>query len=306
MTSIHLSVLLAEAIAALQIRPGGRYVDGTVGLGGHSEAILEAGGGLLGLDADPDALRLASARLERFGSRVILVNANFSTLSAVASEHGLTSVDGVLFDLGVSSLQLSAEGRGFSFQSDAPLDMRFSPAQPVTAADLVNTASEAELATILYGYGEERHGRRIARAIVARRPLRTTGELAKVVIDTIGSWAGGIHPATRTFQGLRIAVNAELTALTSGLEQATDLLAPGGRLVVISFHSLEDRIVKNFFRDAARECICPPRLPVCVCSHSARLKVLTSKPIGPTTQETAANPRSRSAKMRVAERITNP
>ena len=303
MPVVHQPVLLAEVIAALQVRPGGHYIDGTVGLGGHSAAILEAGGHVLGLDADPEALRSAAARLERFGGRVTLANANFSTLDAVAREHGVTAAAGVLFDLGVSSLQLSDQGRGFSFQADAALDMRFSPAQPATAADLVNTASEAELATILREYGEERHSLRIARAIVAHRPLRTTAELAKTVVGALGPWAGGIHPATRTFQALRIAVNAELTALTSGLEQATDLLAPGGRLVVISFHSLEDRIVKNFFRDEARGCICPPRLPVCMCGHEARLKVLTRTPVVPTAQEVAANPHSRSAKMRVAQRL---
>ncbi|MBI4496458.1 MAG: 16S rRNA (cytosine(1402)-N(4))-methyltransferase RsmH [Chloroflexi bacterium] len=300
---IHQPVLLREAVAALRVRAGGRYVDCTVGLGGHSEAILEAGGTVLGLDADPNALALAGERLARFGDRVTLVNANFGDLEAVAPEHSFAPVDGVLFDLGVSSLQLSAGGRGFSFQYPAPLDMRFSPAQPTTAADLVNTLPEHELAAILRDYGEERYSRRIARAIVAHRPLSTTSELAQVVVEAIGpGGGGGIHPATRTFQALRIAVNAELTVLEAGLTQAIALLAPGGRLAVISFHSLEDRIVKTIFQHEARGCICPPRLPVCVCGHQPRLEILTRKPMVPSEEEVAANPRSRSAKLRVAQR----
>lgn len=304
--ALHQSVLLAEAVAALAVREDGRYIDATVGLGGHAEAILEAGGLMLGLDADPDALRLAAGRLERFGSRVTVVNANFRELQAVAQAHGFAGAAGVLFDLGVSSLELSAAGRGFSFQGTAPLDMRFSPAQPVTAADLVNGRSEAELATILWKYGEERHSRRIARAIVAHRPIKTTTDLAKVVVGAIGRWAGGIHPATRTFLALRIAVNEELTTLESGLHQAINLLAPGGRLVVMSFHSLEDRIVKNILRDEARDCLCPPRLPVCICGHTAKVELVTRRALSPSAQEIAANPRSRSAKLRVAKRRPTP
>ncbi len=303
--SPHIPVLLAPTLALLEVRQGGRYIDGTVGGGGHALAILEASGPdgrLLGLDQDPQALQIAGARLPN--DQVVLVNANFRDLQRVASEHGFTNVDGILLDLGVSSLQFDTAERGFAFQHDAPLDMRMSPATPVTAADLVNSLPEGELADIIYEYGEEPASRRIARAIVAARPIQTTGQLAQVVARAAGKpgrWR--IHPATRTFQALRIAVNDELGALTAALPQAVSLLAPGGRLAVISFHSLEDRIVKTFFRDEARDCICPPRQPVCTCGHTATLRIITRKPVEADEAEVQQNSRARSAKLRVAERL---
>ena len=303
--SPHIPVLLAPTLALLEVRQGGRYIDGTVGGGGHALAILEASGPdgrLLGLDQDPQALQIAGARLPN--DQVVLVNANFRDLQRVASEHGFTNVDGILLDLGVSSLQFDTAERGFAFQHDAPLDMRMSPATPVTAADLVNSLPEGELADIIYEYGEEPASRRIARAIVAARPIQTTGQLAQVVARAAGKpgrWR--IHPATRTFQALRIAVNDELGALTAALPQAVSLLAPGGRLAVNSFHSLEDRIVKTFFRDEARDCICPPRQPVCTCGHTATLRIITRKPVEADEAEVQQNSRARSAKLRVAERL---
>ena len=266
-------------------------------------------GELLGIDADPVALALAGEQLAEFGKRVALVQGNFADLEEIASEHGFGPVDGVLLDLGLSSLQLEAAGRGFSFQLDGPLDMRFDPSagsghrpgQATTAADLVNGLSVEELASVLSRYGEEPRARRIARAIVAERPINTTGELAALVERTVGR-GRRIHPATRTFQALRMAVNEELECLAEALPQALRLLVPGGRLAIISFHSLEDRLVKQFFRSEARGCLCPPGIPVCVCGHRASLEIVTKKPIRPSAEEVAANPRSRSAKLRIAFR----
>ncbi|MFN8482867.1 MAG: 16S rRNA (cytosine(1402)-N(4))-methyltransferase RsmH [Anaerolineae bacterium] len=301
----HIPVLLARTIELLNVRQGGRYIDGTVGAGGHALALLEASGPhgrLLGLDQDPNALQIAGARLPQ--DQVVLVNANFRDLRSVAGEHGFTDVDGILLDLGVSSLQFDTPERGFAFLHDAPLDMRMHPAAPVTAADLVNGLPEGELADLIYEYGEEPASRRIARAVVAARPIETTGRLAQVVARAAGKpghWR--IHPATRTFQALRIAVNDELGALTAALPQAVSLLAAEGRLAVISFHSLEDRIVKTFFRDEARDCICPPRQPVCTCGHTATLRIITRKPAEADETEVRQNSRARSAKLRVAERL---
>lgn len=284
-------------------------MDGTVGGGGHAAGLLEAAGPrarLLGLDADPDALAVARQVLARFGERVRLVNENFRHLAEVAREAGFVPADGVLLDLGVSSMQLERSPRGFSFQRDAPLDMRFDPRQPTTAADIVNGADERELRKMLYEYGNERNAARIARAIVQRRAARrieTTTDLARIVVDVVGPHRGGIHPATRTFQALRIAVNQELDSLREALPQAVDILARGGRLAVISFHSLEDRIVKEFMRREASECVCPPGLPACVCGREPILRLVNRKPITPTPEEVARNPRARSAKLRVAEKI---
>ncbi len=302
----HTPVLYQEVLQALQPRPGGRYIDGTIGAGGHAAGVLEASapdGLLLGLDRDPEALRTAAGRLEPFQGRVFLRHASFAEMGRHAADLGWGRVDGVLLDLGLSSLQLDEPTRGFAFSHDGPLDMRFDPSQPGTAADLVNELSEAELADLLYRFGEERQSRRIARAIVRARPLRTTQELARVVARAVGGRKGRRHPATRTFQALRIAVNEELMALERGLEQAVALLAPGGRIAVISFHSLEDRIVKEVFRREARDCLCPPRQPQCTCRHQARLKLVTRKPLRPTEAEVQANPRARSARLRVAERL---
>jgi 16S rRNA (cytosine1402-N4)-methyltransferase len=301
----HVPVLYDQVLVWLQPHSGGWYIDATLGAGGHAKGILLASrpdGRLLGLDADPDALLHASKVLEPFGDRVTLRVANFRQLGAVAGALDIREVDGILMDLGLSSRQLDEAERGFSFAQDGPLDMRMDRSRRESAADLVNTLSEAELSDILWQYGEERHSRRIARAIVAARPLVTTGQLADLVARTVGR-REKIHPATRTFQALRIAVNEELEALSEALPEARDLLRPGGRLAVIAFHSLEDRLVKEFYRQEARACICPPELPVCVCQHQATLRVLTSKPVRPSAEETVRNPRSRSARLRVAERL---
>jgi len=308
-TLFHTSVLLDEALHYLAVQPGGRYVDCTLGAGGHALAIMretEQGGVLLGIDADPHAIEFARGTLEEYAESVQLVNDNFRNLKSVAEKLNFTPVHGVLFDLGISSMQLAEEGRGFSFQTEAPLDMRFSETQAVTAADILNDYREDDLANLIWEYGEERYSRRIARAIVRARPLQTTTQLANTIQRAVPDGRprkGRIHPATRTFQALRIAVNDELAALTTALEQARDILGPGGRLVVIAFHSLEDRIVKQFFQREARDCICPPEQPVCTCNHRATLKTLTRRPVKPGDEEIERNPRSRSARLRAAERI---
>lgn len=305
-TTRHVPVLLDAVIDTLRPRAGGRYVDGTLGGGGHARAILEASapdGRLLGLDHDPAALSRARTLLAPFGGRAVCVRASFADLGAVADAHGFSPLDGVVLDLGLSSDQLDDAARGFSFQVTGPLDMRMDPGAPERAADLVNALTEQDLADVLYRLGDERRSRRIARAIVASRPIESTTELANVVARAAGGHAGRIHPATRTFQALRIAVNGELDALAAVLPQAIDRLAPGGRLAVISFHSLEDRIVKHTLRDEARECVCPPGLPECRCGHRARLRLVTRRPIEPSAAEVQANPRARSAKLRVAERL---
>lgn len=337
-TPAHIPVLYAEVLEWLAPAPHGRYIDGTVGAGGHAWGILEASspdGQLLGLDADPVALSIAHERLAEFDDRVHLVHANFGSLATVASAQGYAvadAVDGILLDLGMSSMQLDDQSRGFSFQEPGTLDMRFDPRQPQTAADLVNTLPVEELADILWRYGEERYSRRIARAIVAQRPIETTQELTAAIRQALAAvpQRARIDPATRTFQALRIATNDELRTLERALPQAVDLLrrpvsedrpggqparrrtlsepehaveGAGGRLAVISFHSLEDRIVKHFFRESAKECICPPELPICVCDHEPTLRILTKKPITASPEEVESNPRSRSAKLRVAERV---
>ena len=304
----HEPVMLHEAVEGLAVRPGGRYVDATVGLGGHAEAVLEAaspGGALLGIDADPDALAAAAERLARFGDAVMLVQGNFRDLVSLCAARGLHAADGVLFDLGISSMQLEASGRGFSFQRDEPLDMRMDPGGELTAEHIVNDYTEEELAKLIRTYGEERRARAVARAIVARRPLRTTRELANTVEQVVGRGRGRqIHPATLTFQALRIAVNQEMDNLVIALPAAHDLLAGvGSRLVVIAFHSLEDRIVKRYFRHESQDCICPPRTPQCICGHEATLRLVTRRVQRPEPAEVARNPRARSARMRVAESI---
>lgn len=302
----HRPVLLQEAINLLDVRPGGRYLDGTAGAGGHSEAILEASapdGRLLALDVDPRAIERLRARLARFGDRAAVERANFATLREVADRHRLLPVDGILLDLGISSLQLEDPTLGLSFQRDDPLDMRLDPTLATTAADLVNSLNERDLADLLFRYGEEPAARRVARAIIRHRPITTTGHLAAVVARAIARPRGRIHPATRVFQALRIAVNDELSMLERALGAAIDLLAPRGRLVVISFHSLEDRLVKQRFNDEARGCVCPPQAPRCVCQRQPRLRILTRRPVTPAAAERLANPRARSAKLRAAERL---
>jgi 16S rRNA (cytosine1402-N4)-methyltransferase len=264
---------------------------------------------LLGLDLDPQALALARSRLSPFGERAILRQASYTTLQDQLRMLGWAGVNGILLDLGVSSMQLDTPGRGFSFQADAPLDMRFDPHAPLQASDLVNDLPEHELAQLLYRYGEEPRSRQIARAIVRARPVHTTAELAAIVVAASGGSrrkkAAGrpIHPATRTFQALRIAVNRELEGLEMVLPQAVASLATGGRLAVISFHSLEDRIVKQFFRRESQDCLCPPRQPVCTCGHKATLIEISRRPVVPDPDEIAQNPRARSARLRVAERV---
>jgi 16S rRNA (cytosine1402-N4)-methyltransferase len=302
----HEPVMLEEAIAALDVQLGGRYVDCTVGAGGHARAILEEsapGGQLIGIDADPRAIAVARENLGRFGRDAVLVNENFRYLENICTRLGFQPVNGILFDLGMSSLQLEEAGRGFSFQQDAPLDMRFSDKEALTAAEIVNTYSEDQLSAVLHDYGEERRARQIANRIVQRRPLESTVELARIVEQAVGGSRGRIHPATRTFQALRIAVNRELESLQLALEQALNLVGFGGRIVVISFHSLEDRLVKDFFRRESQDCLCPPEAPQCVCGHVARLRLVSRKVMKPSPLEVQANPRSRSARMRVAERI---
>lgn len=291
----HVSVLLDEVLHWLAPRPGGMYVDATLGNGGHAAALLGRAapdGRLLGLDADPRALDVAEARLAPFGERAVLVNANFRELQAVAAKRGIADVDGIVMDLGLSSRQLEASGRGFSFREDEPLDMRFDPSRGPSAADLLNELDEREIADLIYQHGEEPRSRRIARQVVERRaraPFSTTGDLVAAVEAAVGPRRGRLHPATRTFQALRIAANDELGALDAVLPQAADLLRPGGRLAVISFHSLEDRRVKQFFRANGTD--------------DAPLRALTKRPIVPSEDEVARNPRARSAKLRIAERL---
>lgn len=310
MSQGHVTVLLKEAVDALQPREGGVYIDGTFGGGGHSRKLLERVNGdvtLYVIDADPDAIRRAE-ELETtdLGRGVIPVHGNFRNLATIAREREIPPVNGMVFDLGLSSFQLDQAERGFAFRFDGPLDMRFDNTTGISAADLVNSAPAEELAEIFWRFGEEKQSRRIARSIVDRRASRSfesTADLAGVIENAVGGRRGrSIHPATRSFQALRIAVNEELSALEDVLEAATVLLAPGGRLAVISFHSLEDRIVKQFIARESATCICPPDVPVCVCHHSPRLMRI-GKPIKPSAQEQAINTRSRSAIMRVAERL---
>jgi 16S rRNA (cytosine1402-N4)-methyltransferase len=303
---MHKPVLYNEIIHALRPEPNGLYVDGTVGAGGHAWGILDASspsGRLLGIDLDPQALTLAQECLAPFGDRVTLVRASYVTMRGQLDSLGWEAVQGIILDLGVSSMQLDTPERGFSFRDEAPLDMRFDPHGGLTAADLVNDLSEVELADLIYRYGEERRSRQVAKAIVAARPVWTTHQLAEAVSKATSSGKPGVHPATRTFQALRIATNEELDAVETVLPLAIEALAPGGRLAVISFHSLEDRLVKSYFRRESKDCLCPPKQPVCTCGHRAVLKEVNRKPIQPSETESSDNPRSRSARLRVAEKL---
>ncbi len=304
-------VLANEVIERLLWRRDGVYVDATVGGGGHARLLLEHAGPearLVAIDQDPRALKAARKALSDRAAQVVFIHSNFVHLQRVLLERELVPVDGILFDLGVSSPQLDVAERGFSYRHDAPLDMRMDPTAEVTAADLIATLSEDELTKILLEYGEERWAKRIAKFIVEERrhrPITTTGHLVEIVKAAIpaGARRVGPHPARRTFQALRIAVNRELEVLEKALVDAVNVLRPGGRVAVISFHSLEDRIVKNIFGQLATGCNCPPDLPVCICGKQAELKILTRRPIVPTEREIAANPRARSAKLRVAEKV---
>ncbi len=306
-THKHIPVLLQETLQALSPRSGGRYIDATLGGGGHATAILQASapdGRLLGLDADPRAIRRGRERLAQFGPRATLAQSNFRRIASAARQHGFEQVDGILFDLGVSSYHLDEAEQGFSFNKEGPLDMRMNPESGPSAADIVNSLDADDLADILYNYGEERRSWRIARAIVEHRPIVTTTQLADIVQKAIGRKPGArLHPATRTFQALRIYVNDELAALETALPQALSLLKRGGVLAVISFHSLEDRIIKNYFRQESRNCICPPHSPVCTCGHHAQVKILYKKGLTPTAAEISQNPRSRSARLRAVQKI---
>ncbi|MBW6465789.1 MAG: 16S rRNA (cytosine(1402)-N(4))-methyltransferase RsmH [Brevefilum sp.] len=304
--SPHQPVLYHEVLDALAPVSGRNYLDGTLGAGGHAEGILLASapqGRLLGLDLDPEALAIARQRLLDYQARVVIIQSSYLLAPDILQNIGWPNVDGILLDLGVSSMQIDRPGRGFSFKEEGPLDMRFDQNSGTSAADLVNTLSEEALAQILREYGEERFARRIAGAIVAARPIYTTQALAALIQKAVPFYSSPIHPATRTFQALRIAANQELEALASALPELAKCLAPHGRIAVISFHSLEDRIVKSFFKTESKDCICPPEQPICTCGHSASLKLLTKKPIRPGQEEIQANPRARSARLRVAEKI---
>ena len=305
----HVSVLLDECIEALNIQPDGIYVDGTLGGAGHSYHIAEklTTGRLIGIDRDPFALEAAGKRLEPFKDRVTLVHSNFCQMAKVLDDLGIAGVDGILLDLGVSSPQLDDGARGFSYMADAPLDMRMDSGDALTADTVVNTWSYEELKRILYDYGEERYAPAIAAAIVRRRetaPIRTTLELVDVIRSAMPPAAlrEKQHPAKRTFQAIRIAVNDELGSVSRAMEAAIPRLNPGGRLAVITFHSLEDRIVKSAMANAAKGCVCPPEFPVCVCGRTPQVTVLTRKPIVSGEEELARNPRARSAKLRVCEK----
>ena len=313
MEYVHEPVLLEECIGALNIKPGGIYVDGTLGGAGHSERIaekLDENGLLIGIDQDEDAVRAAGERLAKYGERVVIVRNNFRNIRQVMNDLGRAYADGILLDLGVSSYQLDNPERGFSYMHDAPLDMRMDRSGGQTAADIVNGYAKEELTKILKEYGEERFASRIASGIVRERekkPIETTGELVEIIKKAVPrrSGEGSGHPAKRTFQAIRIALNDELNAVSDALEDMIDLTAEHGRIAVITFHSLEDRIVKNAFRTAEHPCTCPPDFPVCVCGKKPKGKVLTRKPVLPGEAECGRNPRAKSAKLRVFEKITD-
>ena len=306
----HTSVLLFETVGSLNIIPGGCYVDGTLGGGGHAFEVCKrlGNGRLIGIDQDGDAIEAASKRLMAFQDKITIVRSNYRRIAQVLEELGIEKVDGIYLDLGVSSWQLDQPERGFTYRADAPLDMRMDQRQSWTAADLVNSCSEEELTRIIRDYGEDRFARNIAKHIVRERekePIMTTGRLAEIIKGAIPAKvrATGGHPAKRTFQAIRIELNGELTVLEESIDTMIDLLNPGGRLSIITFHSLEDRIVKNRFRINEHPCTCPPDFPVCVCGKKSKGRVVTRKPILPSEEEMRENSRSKSAKLRVFERI---
>jgi len=302
----HIPVMVPEILKYLEVSSGGRYIDCTLGEGGHTKSLLEAsnpGGEVLGIDADHEAIEVSKNRLEEYGERFIYENSNFKNIKKIAMKSKFVPCHGILFDLGVSSLQLDKESRGFSFRRKAPLDMRFSINQTLTAQDVLNTFSESEISDILYQYGEERQSRKIAKLIIENRPLSNADELSDLIKKNIRQTNYKINPSTKTFQALRIYINEELNSLSQALEQSLEILGVGGRMAVISYHSLEDRIVKNFFKKESKYCICPPNIPKCDCGHFPKLKIITKKPVSPSQSEIEANKRSRSAKLRVVERI---
>ncbi|MBR5236078.1 MAG: 16S rRNA (cytosine(1402)-N(4))-methyltransferase RsmH [Clostridia bacterium] len=305
----HVPVMLKPCIEALNLQPGGIYADATLGGAGHSSEIVKylENGRLIGFDRDPDAILASGKRLEPYGDRVTLVNRNYAEVKSALKALEIDTLNGALMDLGVSSYQLDEADRGFSYMQDAPLDMRMNPADPLSAKDIVNTYSEEQLENIIFTYGEERWAKRIVGFIVAERektPIETTGQLVDIIKKAVPKDArrDGPHPAKRTFQAIRIEVNNELGGLTPALHDFIDVLVPGGRLAVITFHSLEDRIVKNVFREREKGCTCPPSYPACICGKQSAGRVITRKPILPTDVEIEQNPRSRSAKLRVFEK----
>lgn len=300
----HVPVLFDEVLELLQPQPNGRYIDGTVGAGGHTAGLLQKSapsGRVLVFDKDAEALAFARKQLKLFGDRVTYVHASYAEMGSLAPAHGFAQVDGILLDLGLSSRQLDDAQRGFSFMKEGPLDMRFDTSQGETAADLVNNLEEAALADIFWRYGEEKSSRKIARMIVAERPFTTTTQLAEKIAQTVRR-RGRIHPATQVFQALRIAVNRELETVETGVMAALELLGQNGRLAVISFHSLEDRFVKQTFRRLSQDCICPPDQPVCTCGGVAKFRLITRKAVQASAEEIAQNSRSRSARLRVIEK----
>ena len=302
----HNPVMVPEILKYLDVVSGGRYIDCTLGEGGHSKSILDAsnpGGEVLGIDADHEAIEVSKSRLEKYQDRAIFVNDNFRNLRKIAMRRNFIPAHGILLDLGVSSLQLNIETRGFSFMRKSPLDMRFSFNQKLTADQVVNSFQENEIADILYNFGDERRARKIAKIIVENRPIKYSNELAEIIKKKIYVSNHKINPATKTFQALRIYINEELSALSETLEQSLEIIGIGGRLAVISYHSIEDRIVKNYFRRESKYCICLPNVIKCECNHEPKLKVITKKPISPSSNEIISNRRSRSAKLRVIERI---
>jgi 16S rRNA (cytosine1402-N4)-methyltransferase len=307
MPAVHRPVLVVEVLQQLNPRRDGIYLDATVGEGGHATALLESSspsGRVLGIDLDPRSLAHAGRRLQQYGQRFNCIQGNYADMLALARANGLTQVDGVLIDLGFSARQIQKSGYGFSFRVDEPLDMRFDPESGLTAEHIVNTFPERELAQLIFQYGEEPRARAVARNLVRGRPIGSTAKLAELVAAAVGPGGGRrLHPATRTFQALRIAVNNELSNLESGLESAIQLLAPEARLVVISYHSLEDRVVKTFMAREKAACICRPEVPVCLCGHQPTLRLVNRRVIKPSAQEVQSNPRSRSARMRVAQRL---
>lgn len=302
----HQPVLYHEIIEVLNPVSTGRYIDGTVGAGGHARGILQASspdGLLLGMDLDRDALALARTALAPFGERAHLVHGSYTQMAAEAARLGWDAVDGILLDLGFSSMQVDNSERGFSLRSDAPLDMRFDNTSGTAAAELVNHLPERDLADLIWRYGEEQQSRRIARAITQNRPIASAAQLSEVIANSVPRKRSGIHPATLTFQALRIAVNHELENVAAVLPAAVNLLKPDGRLAVISFHSLEDRIVKQFFHTESRDCLCQPSQLICTCHHKASLKEISRKPLIASPGEAGNNPRSRSAKLRVVQKL---
>jgi 16S rRNA (cytosine1402-N4)-methyltransferase len=309
MKLVHLPVMPGEVVRYLGCRPGGIYVDGTLGGGGHTLEILKAtgpDGRVIGIDRDGNTIAAAERILEPYTDRVLILRENFKDIKTLFSARGIEKVDGMVLDLGVSSFQLERPERGFSFRFDTRLDMRMDRTQELTAYELVNELPKAELERIIRTYGEERRARQIARAIERARelkPIETTGELARIVLEVVPKRPGRIHPATKVFQALRIAVNDELENLKLGLGDGIEMLGRGGRMVVISFHSLEDRIVKNFFRDLSKGCVCPPGLPKCVCGKKPSVRLLTRRVVAATPGEIDANPRARSARLRAIEKL---